>query len=721
MSVTRMFSFTLFVFATMCLAAGRPSQADDPAALVKQVEQAAARETEARQALDAVRSEVAAVRQKVEQLTAGLEAARAELAQSETRRAQLPASAEQARAERAAALGKLIEEAAARRQQAEQVLSAAREKEKSLTDALGNVQTDLAKAQSDLKSSEERLKTEQEALKKATEEQAALEKAAGEAHKSAEAADAEAKAALERAQKAAEAAKAAQEKALAAAKAAESAQTAVKTTEQSSEAAKAVIAAAPERTKQVQAQLEQFKPELDKAQDAFAAVSREMIDRQRALDALLIESGRLVSFAESVAPIFARRCLACHNARTAKGRYNMETFAAIVKGGESGEAVVAGDSDGSNLFGMVEAEAMPKDADPLSTDELAAIQKWIVTGAKLDAGLDPNAPLITIMPKQPQPAPPESYRVPVPVTALAFSPDGTLLASSGYHELLVWNAADGQLVRRITNVAERVYDIEFSPDGQRVAVAAGTPAQIGEAKIFNLADGALLHDLVATDDSVFAVAFSPDGGRLASAGADRTIRVYDASTGQQQHSIEDHADWVMDVAWSPDGAKLASASRDKTSKVFDATTGDSLVTFNGHGEPVFGVAFSPDGAQVVTSGRDKQIRIWKADDAAEARKIGGFGNEVFRLHVTAEGLVYSSSADKTARVHKLADGAQVRAFSGHQDWVYSVAFHPGTKKVASGSYDGEVRLWNADDGAGLATFIAAPGYKPPEATAAAGK
>jgi WD40 repeat protein len=133
---------------------------------------------------------------------------------------------------------------------------------------------------------------------------------------------------------------------------------------------------------------------------------------------------------------------------------------------------------------------------------------------------------------------------------------------------------------------------------------------------------------------------------------------------------------------------------------------------------VFGAAFSPDGAQVVTSGRDKQIRIWKAEDAAEVRKIGGFGNEVFRLQVTADGLIYSSSADKTARVHKLADGGEVRKLSGHQDWVYSVAFHPPTKKVATGSYDGEIRLWNADDGANLLTFIAAPGYKAPEATAA---
>src|SRR5262249_24082554 len=155
---------------------------------------------------------------------------------------------------------------------------------------------------------------------------------------------------------------------------------------------------------------------------------------------------------------------------------------------------------------------------------------------------------------------------------------------------------------------ERVYDVKYSPDGQLIAVAAGTPAQIGEVKLFASADGELVADLVRTGDSVFAVAFSPDGKRLATGGADRAIRVFDVATKKQQLLAEAHAEWVMDVAWLPDGSKLVSASRDKTSKFFDAKTGDSLVTFNGHGEPVFGVGVAPDGKTAITAGRDKSLR-----------------------------------------------------------------------------------------------------------------
>ena len=290
------------------------------------------------------------------------------------------------------------------------------------------------------------------------------------------------------------------------------------------------------------------------------------------------------------------------------------------------------------MYTTVEDHSMPKDADPLTPEQIATIKKWIETGARLDAGIPAMASLITIVPKLVQPMPPESYRVAVPVMALAFSPDGTLLATSGYREVLLWNPADGQLVRRIKNLGERPHDFKFSADGSVLAVAAGTPGQMGEVKLFKVADGTLIADLFTTDDEVFAVAFSPDGTRLAAACADRSVRLFDVATKQQQKLIEDHADWVMDVAWSPDGKKIATASRDKTSKVFDSMTGESLATFNGHGQPVFGVGFLPDGGSVATSGRDNRIRVWAVADAKQAREIA-LGGEVFRITMQGDGTV----------------------------------------------------------------------------------
>ena len=599
------------------------------------------------------------------------------------------------------------DEAKGRKEAASQQLKIVQDKAKSLSDEIAKLKTSLTMAQTTLKTSEEKLKPAQEAATKAEAAKVAATKVFTDTKA---VADAATKAAEEANKKAKEE----EAKAQAAQKAAVDALATVTATTQTIEIAKKTINDSTVVLTKLDGDVKAFQPEVQKTAEALAAVNTEWVTKQRAVEGGLIGLGRMVSFSHSVAPIFAKRCLACHNARTAKGRYNMETFAAILKGGESGEALKPGDMS-STLLTMLKDGSMPKDADPLTKEQISTVEKWIATGATLNAGIEPTSQLIRIVPKEIQPPAPPKYPVPVPVTAVAFNADGSLLATSGYHEVVLWNPADGALVRRIGNVAERVYDLEFSADGKTLFVAAGTPAQIGEVKIFNVENGQLLGDLVSTDDSVFAVSLSPDGTKLACGGADRAIRVFEVATGKELLAIEDHADWVMDVAWSPDGTKLASASRDKTAKVFDLKTGDSLVTFNAHGQPVFGVGFSPDGNQVVSSGADKQIRVWNVSDAAQVRAIGGFGGDVFRIATTKEGMIYSSSSDKTARIHKFADGGQVFSLAGHTDWVYSVAFNAASKRVAAGSYTGEVRLWNTDDGKEVKMFVAAPGYAPPAA------
>ena len=70
-------------------------------------------------------------------------------------------------------------------------------------------------------------------------------------------------------------------------------------------------------------------------------------------------------------------------------------------------------------------------------------------------------------------------------------------------------------------------------------------------------------------------------------------------------------------------------------------------------------------------------------------------------------------------MHALQGGRLLKTFSGHADWVYSLAFSPATDRLATGSFDGEVRLWNVVDGKDLVKFLAAPGYKKPQMKTAA--
>lgn len=460
--------------------------------------------------------------------------------------------------------------------------------------------------------------------------------------------------------------------------------------------------------KTLQSQLTGLEPSLQKLNAEMQIVSNESLIARRQAESALEPLGRFVSFSRHVAPIFAERCIACHNTRSPGGRLNMDSFAALSKGGESGAAVAAHKTAESLLLTMIEDGSMPKDADPLKPEEIAIVRHWIEVGAPLDAGIPLTADLFDVMPERSQPLPPNEYRVAIPVTAVAFNTDGSQLASSGYREVLVWNTADGSLIRRISNVAERIYDVEFSADGSSLAVAAGTPGQLGELKIFSAADGSLIRTLVRSRDAIFALSFSPDGKQLACAGADRSIYVVDVASGQEVTRIEDHADWVMDINWSPNGQRLVSSSRDKTCKVFDAATGNPVITFPGHGEPVYSAAFLADGTTVVSGGGDKRLRVWNSADAKEVRAIGGFGGDVFRVLILPGDIILSASGDRAVHQNKAADGAEIRKLAGHNDWVYTLSANAGRKLIASGSYDGEIRLWNAEDGTMTTSFIAIP-------------
>jgi WD40 repeat protein len=566
----------------------------------------------------------------------------------------------------------------------------------------------LAKLKSDLEQTQKAIGESEANLKKQQEESAKAATAKVESDKAVEGANA----ALVEAQKKVDEAKKANADV---AKAAETAVAAVTQTEQTLATQKTALASLQTGMTQAGEQLAAVQTTLNSARDVSTAATADWLGKARAVEGALKAEGQWVSFSQEVAPILYSRCLACHNARSAKGRLNMESFASMQKGGESGPAVAAGNLENSTIHSQIADGSMPKDAAPLTPEQAAVIDKWITLGGKLDAGVDANTQLLRIMPKPTQPPAPDHYSSTLPVTAVAFSPDGNLLASSGYHEVILWNPADKSIVRRIGGLSERVFDIAFSPDGSKLAVAAGTPGQWGELKVFQTADGVPIADLVTVDDAMFGVAFSPDGTRLAGCGADRSLSVYDVSNWKQLFRLEDHADWVLDVNWSPDGTKLVTASRDKTTKVFDSKTGDAITTFNSHGDVVYSAGFLADSAQVVSAGRDKRLRVWKAADAGQVREIGGFGGDVLEIQVLADGRVVSAGGDQHVRLHNSADGAQIRDFAGHKDWVYSIDCHPATNRIASGSYDGEIRIWNMENGESPVQWIAAPGYQPVQA------
>ena len=184
--------------------------------------------------------------------------------------------------------------------------------------------------------------------------------------------------------------------------------------------------------------------------------------------------------------------------------------------------------------------------------------------------------------------------------------------------------------------------------------------------------------------------------------------------------IEDHADWILDVAFSPDGKRLGCArAATETSKVFDvAQEGVAGHVPRSRPERSTAVAFSPRRRKLGRQRRRRgatQIRVWSADDdAKQVRQAGGFGGPVFKLQYTPDGKsLIACASDKTVR-RRINPGNGfdlARTFQGHTDWVYTFAFSADGKTLASGSWDGEVRLWNLTDAKLERAIVAAPGFE----------
>jgi curved DNA-binding protein CbpA len=198
------------------------------------------------------------------------------------------------------------------------------------------------------------------------------------------------------------------------------------------------------------------------------------------------------------------------------------------------------------------------------------------------------------------------------VYAVAWSPDGTRIASAGYNETVqVWNAADGSnpyTYRGRTGGYCSVDAVAWSPDGKRIASGSCDKT----VQVWNAADGSNPYTYQGHSDSVTAVAWSPDGSRIASAGYDNTVQVWNAANGSHPYTYRGHTQLVDAVAWSPNGSRIASGSGDKTVQVWNAADGSNAYTYRGHSDWVRAVAWSPDGKRIASGGNDGTVQVWVA-------------------------------------------------------------------------------------------------------------
>ncbi|HBN76349.1 MAG TPA: hypothetical protein DD473_11130 [Planctomycetaceae bacterium] len=212
--------------------------------------------------------------------------------------------------------------------------------------------------------------------------------------------------------------------------------------------------------------------------------------------------------------------------------------------------------------------------------------------------------------------------------------------------------ANGELAIEKSEFVDRVTALDFSPEGSLLATGGGDPSRDGELKIWNWKEGTLVRTIPnAHSDSILTIKFSEDGQKLATGSADKFVKVFAVDTGEPLGSFEGHTEHVLSVDWMADGLTIASASADKSVKIWDVQDGSQKRTITGFGKQVTGLEYIGVSDNLATCCGDKIVRLYQAGNGRNYRNLSGAQNYLNAFDVTEdESLVIAGGHTGVVRI-----------------------------------------------------------------------
>ena len=415
-----------------------------------------------------------------------------------------------------------------------------------------------------------------------------------------------------------------------------------------------------------------------------------------------------VDFQSEVLPFLKSSCLACHNKTKAKAKLVLESPADILKGGTSGPAVVPGHAQESLLLQAAshrndDLVMPPKDnkvaAPDLTPRQLGLLKLWIEQGATGEVH-DSFA-----LSWQPLPKGLDA------IYAVAVTGDGQLAACSRANGVYIYNLITRRLVTNLTDpqllqesasgrpgIAHRdvVHALAFSPDGNLLASGG-----YGEVKLWRRPRSVRRFSFdLADKGEVRALAASPDRSRIAAGSTKGRIRIWD-DAGKTLAEFSPHAAEVTAVRFSPDGSNTFLAYVDGSLLVCDWRDGTVLASATAPAA-VRALAWTTDGKVLASAGDDKLIHLWALPNGADNQllpqgELGGHSDAVTALDVISADAnrLCSGGADGAVRVWDVRDRKQVWQ-AAHGGPVSGLAASPDGRRIVSVGANHLARLWDAD-------------------------
>lgn len=431
-----------------------------------------------------------------------------------------------------------------------------------------------------------------------------------------------------------------------------------------------------------------------------------------------------VTYDDDVRPIFQQKCFSCHNPDKKSADLDLTNFTNLMQGGASGASVEPGDAAASYLYELVTHQSepiMPPESPKIPDEMIETIRKWIEGGLlensgstaksskkkKFDMGLaapSTQRPDVIPMPARMSLQPVVVSSSPTAVDAIATSPWAPLVALSGHRQVLLYHTETLDLIGVLPFPEGVPRVLKFSRNGNLLLAGGGVGGASGRVVVWDIRTGERIIEVGEELDEVLAADISSDQKLVAMGGPQRVVRIYSTETGQLLHEIRKHTEWVTSLEFSPDSVLLATGDRNGGLLVWEGWTGREYLSLPGHTGAITDISWRADSNIVASASEDATIRLWEMENGGQVKNWAAHGGGALSVEFTRDSRIFSCGRDRTPKLWD-QNGAQQIAFEAFGDLAMRVSYCDETNRAISGDWTGEIRVWNAADGARIGHLV----------------